>query len=322
MKIGGRRNSGWGRSMRFAIRSLLRDKYGEGRFGTRRSHEQRLNDFIDFLHAQGVRDLGSIQVSHVETYALRLRDDVETGRLRTATATNRLSSANVLLRLLNDGAVTKVSARRTIGQRTYVRVHEPIGLSTVDVRRAIQGLTERGDVRLALVLALARFAGARFREASLLEVEKARQQALKDGRILIRRGSKGGRSRKLPREIPASEDLLSALSQITPKIVESNLIPARMNYIQWYRGAHREWRKYCGEFGLSSRFHELRAAYACQRYEELTGRPAPCVKTAGIADPARALCSPISDAEAREQIALELGHGRAQVVAAYIGAVR
>jgi len=308
--------------MRFAIRNLFRDKYGDGRFETRRTHAQRLNDFIDFLNAQGVRDLAAIKVSHVEAYALRLREDVRTGRLKTATATNRLSSANVLFRLLNDGATTQVSARQIIGQRISVRVDEPVGLSRVDVIAAIRGLIERGELRLAMVLAVARFAGGRFREASLLELKKACQQALRDGRIVIRRGSKGGRSRKLPREILASEDLRNALTEITPQIAESNLIPARMNYIQWYRRAHRTWRKYCGEFGLSSKFHELRAAYACQRYEELTGMPAPCVKTAGIADPARTLCSPMSDAEAREQIALELGHGRVQVVAAYIGAVR
>ena len=66
------------------------------------------------------------------------------------------------------------------------------------------------------------------------------------------------------------------------------------------------------ELGLKG-FHELRAAYACERYQQLTGHAAPV--NGGH-------CHRIDrdlDQQARQQISLELGHNRIDVVAAYIG---
>ena len=60
-------------------------------------------------------------------------------------------------------------------------------------------------------------------------------------------------------------------------------------------------------------FHELRAAYACERYEQLTGHAAPV--NGGR-------CNYINrdiDQQARQQISLELGHKRTDVVSAYVG---
>lgn len=58
-------------------------------------------------------------------------------------------------------------------------------------------------------------------------------------------------------------------------------------------------------------FHELRAAYACERYQEIMGTHAPVFG------------SPVenreADYEARLTIANELGHGRIDVVSEYIG---
>jgi hypothetical protein len=66
------------------------------------------------------------------------------------------------------------------------------------------------------------------------------------------------------------------------------------------------------EHGLKG-FHELRATYACERYEQLTGHAAPI--NGGH-------CYRIDrdlDQQARQQISLELGHNRIDVVSAYIG---
>jgi hypothetical protein len=69
------------------------------------------------------------------------------------------------------------------------------------------------------------------------------------------------------------------------------------------------------EHGLKG-FHELRAAYACERYEQLTGFPAP-VNGAGGHQKDREL-----DQRARQQISRELEHNRIDVVSAYIGGRR
>ena len=66
------------------------------------------------------------------------------------------------------------------------------------------------------------------------------------------------------------------------------------------------------------RMHGLRHSYAQRRYEELTGGKAP---TAG-GPPRRALSGPAkrADTAARLAIARELGHGRIEVAAQYLGA--
>jgi hypothetical protein len=62
-------------------------------------------------------------------------------------------------------------------------------------------------------------------------------------------------------------------------------------------------------------FHDLRAAYACDRYQALTGHPAPVV--AGERAAAKG-----DDMAAREVLSAELGHGRVDVVSAYVGSAR
>lgn len=69
------------------------------------------------------------------------------------------------------------------------------------------------------------------------------------------------------------------------------------------------------EHGLKG-FHELRAAYACERYEQMTGFPAP-VNRVRVYREDREL-----DLRARQQISHELGHNRIDVVSAYIGGRR
>ncbi|MCF7997248.1 MAG: hypothetical protein K9L32_09620 [Chromatiaceae bacterium] len=63
-------------------------------------------------------------------------------------------------------------------------------------------------------------------------------------------------------------------------------------------------------------YHDARAAFACERYQALSGQPAPVI--AG----GQHLADREADGQAREVIAVELGHGRTDVVAAYIGSAR
>ncbi|MFG0533017.1 integrase, partial [Pseudomonas sp. yb_2] len=63
-------------------------------------------------------------------------------------------------------------------------------------------------------------------------------------------------------------------------------------------------------------FHELRAAFACERYEQITQHRAP-VNSGQCYQVDKNL-----DSEARRQISHELGHCRINVVSAYIGGRR
>lgn len=69
------------------------------------------------------------------------------------------------------------------------------------------------------------------------------------------------------------------------------------------------------EYGLKG-FHELRAAYACERYEQLIGFPAP-VSGGRVHQEDQAF-----DQQARKQISQELGHNRIDVMNACIGGRR
>ena len=68
------------------------------------------------------------------------------------------------------------------------------------------------------------------------------------------------------------------------------------------------------KYGIKNR-HELRAAYACDRYRKITGQPAPVI-AGGRRN------SKEEDLKAREIIARELGHNRPDVLSAYIGSSR
>lgn len=322
MKPGGKANRGYGRTLKFAIRNLLRDKFGGGNHETRRSHEARLKRFTAFLKVSDISDFKEIQRDHLVAYGGYVGELCDYGELSIAYGVNLVSSANVLFGLLTNGAGVVVSPSELVGRRTYVRSEEPCGLDPEQYRPAIEGLVDKGHDRLAMMIALCRLAGARFREASLLGLADARKSATRAGEIVITKGSKGGRANLKPRRIAAPEMLTELLDAVDTRITDQSVIPAGMNYIQWYGYAHRIWRQVAPEFGMISKFHELRAGYACERLEVLTGVPAPCVNRSLALFDVLPIGQRLSDSDARLRIAGELGHGRADILNAYCGSAK
>ncbi len=103
-------------------------------------------------------------------------------------------------------------------------------------------------------------------------------------------------------------------AQASPK-GSRNLLAEDETYKGFHQTIVRPARELLHQNGLKG-FHELRAAYACARYEQLTRHPAP-INGGRCYQQDRHL-----DAQARTQIGYELGHGRIDVVAAYIGGRR
>jgi len=85
----------------------------------------------------------------------------------------------------------------------------------------------------------------------------------------------------------------------------SKAMPPDLNWKQWRQGELRTVREAVG--GL----HELRSAYACERYEAITGHAAPCA--------GGQILDKDVDYGARLVISEELGHGRTDVVSEYVG---
>ena len=155
---------------------------------------------------------------------------------------------------------------------------------------------------------MAREFGLRSKEAALLNIHKALQEARERGLVTIVDGTKGGR----PRTVPVfQEQQLSALANAaTLQGAGRSLIPVEQNWKQFRESSLRQGRALLQQVGITG-YHDLRAAYACERYQRLTGHLAPVI-AGGVVDKHQ-------DRLAREQISAELGHGRIDVVAEYIG---
>ncbi len=156
----------------------------------------------------------------------------------------------------------------------------------------------------------------RLREAILADLPRLLREAEQLGRINIQDGTKGGRSgSSAPRWITVDDHIRDALAfalQVSPD-GSRNLLAANERYLDFQQVIVRPAREILHTHNLKG-FHELRATYACERYEQITQHLAPI--NGGS-------CYPLDrhlDQEARAQISYELGHGRIDVVSAYIGA--
>ncbi|GLO56574.1 hypothetical protein PPUJ20066_26100 [Pseudomonas putida] len=155
----------------------------------------------------------------------------------------------------------------------------------------------------------------RLREAILADLPRLSREAKELGRINIQDGTKGGRAgASAPRWIAVDDHVRSALNfarQVSPA-GSRNLIAPSESYLNVLQKIVRPAREILHAHNLRG-FHELRAAYASERYEQITQHRAP------INDGQCYLVDRNRDHEARWQISYELGHGRVDVVAAYIG---
>jgi hypothetical protein len=78
----------------------------------------------------------------------------------------------------------------------------------------------------------------------------------------------------------------------------------------------KHFRYECGRVGIHA-FHGHRHLYAQERYRELTGRE--CPARGGATSKQLTPKQKAIDREAREMISREMGHGREQVTAVYVG---
>lgn len=200
-------------------------------------------------------------------------------------------------------------------QRSGIRQSVPQGQDREQVKQIADALCSSGQLRAAAIVHLARSTGMRLREAILADIPRLCREADDLERINIQDGTKGGRAgASAPRWVLVDESVRDALAfaaQVSPA-GSRNLIAPSESYQDVLQGIVRHAREVLHTHNLKG-FHELRAAFACERYEQITQHRAPI--NGGR-------CHVIErqlDREARMQISRELGHGRIDVVAAYIG---
>ncbi|MGR3963316.1 integrase [Pseudomonas sp. 910_23] len=314
------RNFGYGRQLSYAGPQALKDLFGGGHYGTVKAHSDRWQAFVQWCRSEdgpGFNDARQINWQTLLNYTGHLRQQVERGELAIATAQNRLSSVNRTLAALRGDQYVKVpNPSKALGmQRTSVRISAPSGQDREQVKGIVNALCEHRLPRAAAIVRLARATGMRLREAVLADLPRLKREAEQFGKINIQDGTKGGRSgASAPRWIAVDDQIRDALryaEQVSPD-GSRNLIAPDESYLDFQQKVVRPARDILHVHNLKG-FHELRAAYACERYEQVIHHLAPinggkCNKL-----------DPRLDQEARLQISYELGHGRIDVASAYIG---
>ncbi len=324
-RVGNRagRNFGFGRQLSYAGPQALKDLFGDGHFATVKAHGDRWQAFVNWCRSEEgprLNDARQIDRDILMRYTTYMREQVDQGNVDIATAQNRLSSVNRTMAALRGDQYVKIpSPSKALGlRRLSVRSDAPQGQDRVQVRLIAQTLSERQQSRVAAIVLLARETGMRLREAILADLPRLQREARQLGKVNIQDGTKGGRSgASAARWIAVTDQVRDALdraSEASPK-GSRNLLAPDESYKDFMQAVVRPARDLLHEHGLKG-FHELRAAYACERYEQLTGFSAPVNGGRGHQED-REL-----DQRAREQISHELGHNRIDVVSAYIGGRR
>lgn len=314
------RNFGYGRQLSYAGPQALKDMFGGGHYGTVKAHCDRWQAFVRWCRSEqgaGINDARQIDRKVLADYAAYLRDVVRRGDLAVSTAQNRLSSVNrTMAALRGDQCVKLPSPSKVLGmQRTGVRQSAPQGQDREQVKQIVDALCRDNQQRAAAIVLLARATGMRLREAILADLPRLSREAQYIGKINIQDGTKGGRAgATAPRWVGVDDYVCEALRsalQVSPA-GSRNLIAPHESYLNLLHEIIRPARTILHAHNLRG-FHELRAAYACERYEQITQHCAPVNGGEGC------LVDRRLDREARRQISYELGHGRIDVVAAYIG---
>ncbi|MFJ4453569.1 integrase [Pseudomonas sp. NPDC089392] len=314
------RNFGYGRQLSYAGPQALKDMFGGGHYGTVKAHSDRWQAFVKWCRSEqgpGLNDARQIDRKVLAGYAAYLRDVVGRGDLAVSTAQNRLSSVNrTMAALRGDQCVKLLSPSKALGmQRSGVRHAIPQGQDLKQVEQIVDALCSRDQRRAAAIVLLARATGMRLRETILADLPRLICEANDLGRINIQDGTKGGRSgASAPRWIAVDDHIRGALGfarQVSPA-GSQNLIAPHESYLNFLQKIIRPVRCILHAHNLKG-FHELRAAYACERYEQITQHHAP-INGGHCCQVDRHL-----DHEARRQVSYELGHGRIDVVAGYIG---
>mgnify|MGYP001193096393 CR=1 FL=1 len=279
-------------------------------YGSAATLQSRTKQFTKYAKLNGVGRLEGVTFKLLQSFGLYLADKVDAEEMEIAYAHNLVSSVNTLMSLVTHWKSVSPTKDCHIPKRCAIRKIPPKGYCPAEFDAAIASLQSKGMLRQAAIARLSRELNLRSKEASLIDA-KAALNRIEAGHMEVNHGTKGGRLRVVP--VVSNRQIATLKAAAAIQGDGRNLIPPGVSWKSWREcdlRAGREALQVCGIAG----YHELRAAWACQRYIELTTFPAP-VFGGGVND--REL-----DRQARLKISAELGHNRADVVSEYIGGCR
>lgn len=303
------RNFGAGsRNMADAARLLLRRDCEAGGFSFESvaTLSDRFSLFVKFAKGQGIVRMERIESAHAIAYGRDLATQVEVGQMKSSYAQNLVSAVNTVMSSATTGRWRSVSPTKDCGiqRRSNVRVDAPTGFQLEKFDVAIQALDDRGQAYTKCI----RDFGLRTKEAALLDCRKALREAQSRGEVIVSRGTKGGKTRVV--KLTSQRQLATLEAAAALQGTEKNLILPGVSWVRFQSGALRKIRETLQAHGIT-KLHDLRASYACARYEQITGLLPPVFSLK--------ISNRDLDMEARQQIGVELGHERIDVVNGYVG---
>jgi integrase len=286
------------RELNYQLKQLCR-RNRDGSYRTQADRERQLTLIANQLHTLGYRKMNtqSLKPKHVEALVKYWQvEDISVGAIK-----NRLSVIRWWAHKVNrQNVVARSNDHYGIPDRQFVtNISKARTVTPPDLERV-------RDLHVRMSLELQQAFGLRREEAIKFQPGFADQ----GGHIALKASwTKGGK----PRVIPVrSETQRSVLDRVRQFAGNGSLIPSSRNYRQQLR----IYERHTANAGLS-KMHGLRHAYSQQRYQELTGWPAPAAggPTVKALTPEQKL----ADQKARLTISRELGHERIQVVGIYLG---
>lgn len=289
----------------FAMNNAARE--GNASYSTAATVSERWQQFASFAKSEGVKRLEGVTPDLVQKYAENLAEKSKNGELSMSYSQNMVSAVNTVMKNATLGKWQSVSPTKSgIGARSNIRTEVPQGVDRASVAAVAAGLSDRG----AAVVGLARDFGLRSKEASLIDARAAQAEASRTGQVTISAGTKGGRARTMPVNTAQQRETLQLAAKVQGD--SRSLVPASQSWAQWRSGELRTVRETLKNSGMTG-LHELRAAYAYQRYSEISGQK----PRLGGGNPDKQ-----TDRETRLTIAHELGHSRVQITTSYIGSMK
>ena len=286
------------RDLNYQLKQLCR-RNRDGSFATQADRERMLSLFANQLHEMGFRHMraDSLKPKHVEALIERWKAE----GISTGTFKNRLATLRWLAEKVGkENVLARDNDAYGIERRQYV-TNQDKGKDLDRTR-----LEQVRSPYVAMSLRLQEAFGLR-REESI----KIRPSWADEGNALRLKQSwtKGGRERVLPIRTEAQRAVLDAAKKLA---AGQSLIPAASNYVKQLKSYKAE----CARVGLNGN-HGLRHRYAQTRYLEKAGWQCPA-----RGGPTKKQLTPEQrsiDQRVRLEISLELGHGRGQVTATYLG---
>lgn len=294
----------------------LSNEVGAGHmsFASARTIADRWRLFVNYAKQFGIKRMEHVDRGTVVEYGKELQWRIDEGLMKPSTGQNYVSGVNSVMKIASKGMWEEVSPVKDcfIAHRDFIRTSVPVGLNRRVFDSALEALHDQvGDRGVALV-ELARELGLRSKEASLLDAQRGFIEAQLCGMVTISYGTKGGRIRK----VPILSDRQIALLEKAAGIQNSgkSIMPVDQSWRSWREGELREIREALQTLLEGDSIRDLRSAYACERYREITGFDAPVV--------GNEMAPRDDDIAARKIIAVELGHGRIEITNTYFGSLK